>query len=76
LIDCVVAPVDQRYVKPAGAVSVTEPPAQNAVGPDGVIAGVAGLALTVTVTGALVALQPVAFVTVTLYDPLALTAID
>jgi hypothetical protein len=63
-------------VKPAGAVSVTEPPAQNVVGPDEVTAGVAGLAFTVTATGALVALQPFALVTVTLYEPLAVTLTD
>ena len=76
LIDCDVAPLDHRYVKPAGAVSVTEPPSQNDVGPLGVIAGVAGAAFTVTVVGALVALQPLAFVTVTLYEPDAFTLID
>jgi hypothetical protein len=64
LIDCVVAPVDQRYEEPALALSVTEPPAQNAVGPDGVIVAV-GNALTVTVVAVLVLLQPFAFVTVT-----------
>jgi hypothetical protein len=64
-MDCVVAPFDHRYVKPAGAVSVTEPPAQNVVGPEGVIAGVAGAALTVTTVAADVALQPLPFVTVT-----------
>jgi hypothetical protein len=57
--------VDQRYDAPADAVSVTLPPAQNVVGPPAVIVAV-GLALTVTAVGALVALQPAAFVTVTL----------
>jgi hypothetical protein len=47
-------------------VSVTEPPAQNVVGPLGVITGVAGFALTVTEVDTEVALQPAAFVTVTL----------
>jgi hypothetical protein len=65
-MDCVVAPVDHRYDALAGAVSVTEPPAQNVVGPLGVMAGVAGLALTVTPVDALVVEQPFAFVTVTL----------
>jgi hypothetical protein len=64
LIDCVVAPFDQRYEEPALAVRVTEPPAQNVVAPDGVIVAV-GSALTVTVVAALVALQLLAFVTVT-----------
>jgi len=66
LIDCDVAPFDHKYVKPAGAVSVTLPPAQNVVGPFGVIVGVDEFAFTVTLVGALVALQPFAFVTVTL----------
>ena len=65
LMDCVVAPVDQRYVKPAGALRVTDPPSQNVVGPPAVTVGVEGLALTVTVVAVLVLLQPAAFVTVT-----------
>ena len=64
-IDDVVAPFDQRYDEPALAVSVTEPPSQNVVGPDGVIVA-AGVAFTVTAVAALVALQPAALVTVTL----------
>jgi hypothetical protein len=64
-IERVVSPVDQRYVSPAGAVSVTEPPAQNVVGPEGVMAGVDGFAFTVTAVAAEVVLQPLAFVTVT-----------
>ena len=52
-------------MKPPGAVSVTLPPAQNVVGPPGVIVGVAGFELTVTVVGAEVALQPLPSVTVT-----------
>jgi hypothetical protein len=47
-IDCVVAPVDQRYDAPLEAVRVTLPPVQNVVGPPAVIVGVAGTALTVT----------------------------
>ena len=65
LIDEVVAPLDQRYDEPALAVSVTEPPAQNVVGPEAVI-DAAGRAFTVTAVGADVALQPLALVTVTL----------
>jgi hypothetical protein len=53
-------------VKPAGAVSVTEPPAQNVVGPEALMVGVDGFAFTTTFVAALVALQPAAFVTVTL----------
>jgi hypothetical protein len=47
-------------------VSVTEPPAQKVVGPPAVMAGVAGSALTDTIVFTLVALQPFAFVAVTL----------
>ena len=43
MIDCVVAPVDQRYEFAADEVSVTEPPAQNVVAPEVVIDGVTGL---------------------------------
>jgi hypothetical protein len=49
---------------PAGALNVTLPPLQNVVGPLAVIVA-AGVGSTVTVTGADVALQPLAFVTVT-----------
>ena len=62
---CVVAPFDQRYDEAADAVSVTLPPAQKVVGPEAVIVAV-GLVLTVTVVAVEVALQPLAFVTVTL----------
>ena len=65
MIDCVVAPFDQRYDAPLDAVSVTLPPAQKVVGPPAVMLAV-GLALTVTAVGAEAALQPLAFVTVTL----------
>src|SRR6185436_18527608 len=65
LMDCVVAPFDQRYELALEAVSVTLPPAQKVVGPPAVIVAV-GSAFTVTVVGAEVALQPLASVTVTL----------
>ena len=65
MIDCVVAPFDHEYVKPAGAVSVTEPPLQNVVGPFAVITGFAGVALTVTCVASDVAVQ-LPFETVTL----------
>ena len=68
MIDCVVAPFDQRYELPAEAVKVTDPPAQKVVGPPVVIVGVAGVGFTVTVVGADVALQPEA-PTVTEYVP-------
>src|SRR5258708_7833022 len=65
VIEDVVAPFDQRYDDPLDAVSVTLPPAQNVVGPPAVMLAV-GLALTVTIVGGLVPLQPFASVTVTL----------
>ena len=64
VIDGVVAPVDQRYELPALAVSVTEPPGQNVVGPLAVMVA-AGAGFTVTDVGDDVALQPSAFVTLT-----------
>jgi len=76
MMACVVAPFDHAYADPADAVSVTEPPAQNVVGPLGVIVGVDGAAFTVTFITALVALQPLAFVIVTLYAPLPFATID
>jgi len=51
-----VAPLDQRYDEPADAVSVTSPPAQNVVGPEALMVGVAtGLMITVAL---FVATQP------------------
>jgi hypothetical protein len=75
LIDCEVAPFDQRYDTPALAVRVTLPPSQNVVGPDGVIVGI-GVVTAVTLVTADVALQPAASVTVTLNVPVPLTLID
>ena len=64
LMDCVVAPLDQVYCDmAAGAESMTLPPAQNVVGPLGVMV-VSGSALTFTVALA-VPLQLLPFVTVT-----------
>lgn len=76
VVDCVVAPFDQRYEKPPGAESVTFPPAQKVVGPEAVMVGVAGSGLTVTAVGAEVAEQPEASVTVTVKLPELLTVID
>src|ERR1051326_7343934 len=59
-----------------GALSVTLPPAQNVVAPLGVIAAVGGFGLTVTSVAAEVALQPLPFVTVTVYEPDDVTIID
>ena len=46
----VTAPVDQRYDAPALEISVTLPPEQKVVGPEGVIVGFAGKGFTVTET--------------------------
>src|SRR5450432_226061 len=74
VIDCVVAPVDQRFPVVEEEVSVVLPPAQKAVPP--LMAGVAGSAFAVTAKGAEVAWQPPALVAVTLYEPAAETVID
>ena len=58
VIDCVVAPLLHEYEYPAGAESVTLPPAQKVVGPEGVIVA-EGDAIE-TVTGCDCAEQPAA----------------
>jgi len=65
VIDCVIAPFDQRYDAAAGAVSVTEPPAQNVVGPLAVTTGVDGAGRTFTTTVSEVEEQPFAPMIVT-----------
>jgi hypothetical protein len=67
VMDAVVARFDQRYADPPEAVSVTEPPSQNVVGPSGVI-WATGSGLTVTVW-LWEAMQPLALVAVTVYEP-------
>ena len=52
--------------------STTLPPAQKVVGPPALIVAI-GSGFTVTLVAALMALQPLAAVTVTLYAPLAVT---
>ena len=64
LMDCVVAPVDQRYDVAALAVSVTLPPLQKLVGPEALIVGVVAV-VTETFVAALVAAQPFASVVIT-----------
>jgi hypothetical protein len=76
VIDCEVAPVDQRLPVAEEEVKVTEPPVQNVVAPPAVIVGVAGFAFTVTTVAAEVAEHPEPFVTVTVYDPAVLTVMD
>lgn len=53
MIDCVVAPPGDQTL-PVGLllVNTTLPPAQNVVGPDAEIVGVAGIGFTVTTVGA------------------------
>lgn len=74
-MDCVVSPVDQVFPVAAEDVKVTDPPEQKVVGPPGVIVGVAGGGVTVTVTPALVELH-VPFDTETVYVPEVETVMD
>jgi hypothetical protein len=50
-------------------VNITDPPAQNVVGPPALIVGVDGIGLTVTVVPTLAALAQLVPVTITLYTP-------
>ena len=52
VMDCVVAPFDQRFPVAEEEVSVTFPPLQKVVEPLAVIVGMAGSGFTVTLTGA------------------------
>ena len=61
---CVVAPLLHNHDAPAEAVNVTEPPAQNVVGPSAVIVAT-GSGFTVTAVAAEVAEHPLPSVTVT-----------
>lgn len=65
VIDCEVAPLDQRFPLADEEVRVTEPPVQKVVGPPAEIVGVGGFAFTVTTVAADVAEHPEPFVTVT-----------
>ena len=69
MIDWVVSPVDQRYVLAAEEVSVTDPPAQNVVGPPGVIVGTAGALGPVNVCDKVFDVQPEASVKLIMYAP-------
>lgn len=60
---CVVAPVDHSHDVPALAVSTTDPPWQNVVGPPGVTVAI-GLGFTVTLIEA-DPVHPLALVTIT-----------
>jgi hypothetical protein len=74
MMDCVVAPVDQRLPVVDDDVRVIALPIQKELGP--LIVGVGGSGFTVTRKGADVAWQPLALVTVTEYVPAAETVID
>ena len=74
MVDCVVAPVDQRLPVADDEVSVIVLPLQKELGP--LMVGVAEAAFAVTTDGAEVALQPLTSVTVTVYEPAAETVID
>jgi hypothetical protein len=63
VIDCVVAPVDQRLPVAEDEVRAIVVPGQNEAGP--LITGVAGAGLAVTANAAEAAEQPLASVTVT-----------
>jgi hypothetical protein len=73
VIDCVLAPVDQRLPVAAEEVRVIVLPAQNELGP--LMVGVVGAAFAVTTKGADVEGQPPA-VTTTVYEPAVDTMID
>jgi hypothetical protein len=62
-MDCVVAPVDQRFPDRAEDVRVIVEPVQKELGP--VIVGTVGAGFAVTTLAADVAVQPLASVTVT-----------
>ena len=53
-----VSPVDHKYVVPGLDVKVTLPPLQKVFGPEAVMVGVAGKALTVTFTSEFTVLNP------------------
>ena len=52
VMDCVVAPFDQRFPVAEEEVSVTFPPLQKVVAPLAVMVGTVGIGFTVTLTGA------------------------
>jgi len=75
-MDCVEAPVDQRFPVEDEEVNTTEPPVQKLVEPPAVIVGVDGIELTVTVVPEELADEQPEFVTATVYVPVAETEID
>jgi hypothetical protein len=73
-IDCAVSPVDQRLPVAEDEVSVMVLPAQKEAGP--LMVGVVSAGVAATANGSEVAEQPLASVTVTVYEPAAETTID
>jgi hypothetical protein len=71
-MDCVVSPVDHRYVPMLVVDKVTLLPWQNVVGPLALIVGVAGVGFTTTSVEPDAEVQPLT-VTVTEYVPAAAT---
>lgn len=76
VIDCVVAPLDQKLFVAEDEVNVTDPPAQKVVGPPAVIVGTDGMVFTMTLTGAEAGDVQPNKVWVTVYEPLAVTVMD
>ena len=65
VIDCEIAPFDQRYELAELDVSVTELPGQKETGPEALIVGVEPPVLVVTTAGEEVAFAPLVLVTLT-----------
>jgi hypothetical protein len=76
VIDCVVAPVDHVFPVAEDDVKMTEPPAQNVVGPLAEIVGVAGVGFTVMVSTLELPEEHPFMITSTVYIPEAETVID
>jgi len=76
-MDWVVAPFDHTFPVSSEDVSSTFPPLQKAVGPFALITGVAGIAFTVTITGADAGdTHPLRSVNTPVYVPDVLTVTD
>jgi hypothetical protein len=76
VIDCEVAPVDHVFPVAEDDVKMTEPPAQNVVGPLAEIVGVAGVGFTVMVSTLELPEEHPFMITSTVYIPEAETVID
>ena len=76
VMDCVVAPFDQRFPVADEEVNTTFPPEQKVVGPPAEIVGVAGIELTVTTVAAERGEVHKPLLTKTVNDPEVETVID